>query len=109
MLIASLFVGVVSTLFAPMLAVSPAQAATRHTWERLAHCESGGRWHINTGNGYYGGLQFSQSTWRSFGGHKFAKTANHARKGEQIRVAKKVKHRQGWSAWPSCSHRIGVR
>jgi len=89
--------------------LTPAQAASRRTWQRLANCESGGRWHINTGNGYYGGLQFSAGTWRAYGGHRYARTANHASKTQQIRVAARVKHHQGWGAWPVCSRRIGVR
>ncbi len=58
---------------APVPTTAPANAATLATWDRLAHCESGGRWHINTGNGFYGGLQFSNSTWRAFGGHRYAR------------------------------------
>ena len=88
---------------------SSAHAASNRVWNRLAQCESGGRWHINTGNGYYGGLQFSRSTWRGFGGGKFARFAHRASKGEQIRVAERVRRAQGWGAWPSCSSRIGLR
>ena len=66
---------------------APAQAATGRTWDRLANCESGGRWHLNTGNGYYGGLQFSGPTWRAYGGRKFARNAHRATRAEQIRVA----------------------
>jgi hypothetical protein len=79
------------------------------TWERLARCESGGRWHINTGNGYYGGLQFSAGTWRAYGGRKFAYNAHLATKREQIVVAERVRRGQGWGAWPHCSRAIGVR
>jgi hypothetical protein len=92
--------------------VSPAgsaQAAPVRVWDRLARCESGGNWHINTGNGYYGGLQFSGSTWRAFGGGKFARSAHRASKPEQIRVAERVRQHQGWGAWPACSTRIGLR
>ena len=92
-----------------MATVAPAQSATLRTWHRLANCESGGRWHINTGNGYYGGLQFSRSTWRGYGGGRYASTANRATKAEQIRIAERVKRAQGWGAWPVCSRRIGVR
>jgi hypothetical protein len=88
---------------------SSANAASDRVWNRLAQCESGGRWHINTGNGYYGGLQFSGSTWRGFGGGKFARLAHRATKGEQIRVAERVRRAQGWGAWPACSERIGLR
>ena len=78
-------------------------------WDRLAQCESGGNWATNTGNGYYGGLQFSGSTWRAYGGGKFARFAHRATKGEQIRVAERVQNNQGWRAWPACSDRIGLR
>ena len=94
------------TLLGP---TSSAQAASVRVWDRLAQCESGGRWHINTGNGYYGGLQFSGSTWRAYGGGKFARFAHGATKAEQIRVAERVQNRQGWGAWPACSSRIGLR
>src|SRR3712207_9572032 len=67
----------------------PAQAATT-VWDRVAKCESGNRWHINTGNGYYGGLQFSSSTWKGFGGRKYASQAHRATKAEQIAIARRV-------------------
>jgi resuscitation-promoting factor RpfA len=88
---------------------APAHAATVRTWDRLAWCESSGRWHINSGNGYYGGLQFSGPTWRAFGGARFARYAHRASKAEQIRVAERVRRHQGWRAWPSCSLRLGLR
>jgi hypothetical protein len=88
---------------------APAGAATTRTWQRLANCESGGRWHINTGNGYYGGLQFSRGTWNAFGGRHYARIASRATKLQQIRIAERVKRQQGWGAWPSCSARIGKR
>ena len=103
---------VVLALFAgltPALVATPAEAATLRTWNRLAQCESGGRWHINTGNGYYGGLQFSSPTWRGFGGRKFARNAHRATKAEQIKVAERVRRAQGWGAWPYCSRRLGLR
>jgi hypothetical protein len=89
--------------------VSSANAASMSTWSRLAHCESGGRWSVNTGNGYYGGLQISPSTWRGHGGNKYASLPHRASKGQQVRVAERIKRNQGWGAWPSCSRRIGVR
>jgi hypothetical protein len=101
-------VALVSALGA-VLVSTPAEAASLRTWKRLAQCESGGRWHINTGNGYYGGLQFSSSTWRAFGGRKYARNAHRATRREQIRVAEKVLRVQGWGAWPSCSSRLGLR
>ena len=96
---------------AVLLAVPvPAEGRLGHTrWSCLAHYESTHRWHINTGNGYYGGLQFSRSTWRAFGGRKFARNAHRATKAEQIRVAERVRRHQGWRAWPTCSRRLGLR
>jgi hypothetical protein len=78
-------------------------------WDRIAECESGGNWSINTGNGYYGGLQFAGSTWRSFGGEQFAPYAHQASREEQIIVAERVLDSQGWDAWPTCSSRLGLR
>ena len=75
-------------------------------WDKLAQCESGGNWNINTGNGYHGGLQFSQSTWRAHGG---AGSASKASKSQQIAVAEKVLKTQGWKAWPACSKKLGYR
>jgi hypothetical protein len=92
----------------PLLAVAPAEAASDRTWNRLAQCESGGNWHINTGNGYYGGLQFSASTWRGFGGGKYADYAHRASREQQIRIAEKVLNGQGWGAWPACSSKLGL-
>ncbi|MEU4239600.1 transglycosylase family protein [Actinoplanes sp. NPDC026619] len=85
---------------------SPAQASSVN-WDAVAQCESGGNWSINTGNGFYGGLQFSRSTWRSYGGAKYAGTANKASKSEQIRIAEKVLSGQGIGAWPVCGKKAG--
>jgi hypothetical protein len=93
----------------PVLSAGSADAATMRTWDRLAHCESGGRWHIATGNGYFGGLQFSSSTWRAFGGKRYAALPHHASRTQQVRIAERVRHAQGWGAWPSCSRRVGLR
>jgi LysM repeat protein len=82
------------------LTTAPANAASISTWDRVADCESSGNWHINTGNGYYGGLQFSLSTWRAYGGSGMPQNAS---KSEQIRIAEKVLAGQGWGAWPVCS------
>lgn len=90
---------------AMVMSVAPANAASTGTWDALAKCESGGNWSINTGNGYKGGLQFSASTWKAFGGKG---SANNASKSEQIRVAEKVKAGQGWGAWPACSAKLGL-
>ncbi|MFP3990329.1 transglycosylase family protein [Streptomyces sp. E11-3] len=85
-----------------------AAAADSGVWDRIAQCESGGNWQINTGNGYYGGLQFAASTWRAYGGTAYAPTADRASKAQQIAVATKVQRAQGWGAWPSCSARAGA-
>ena len=87
------------------IGAAPASAAPAGTWDKLAQCESGGDWSINTGNGFKGGLQFTNSTWKAFGG---SGAANNASKGEQIRVAKKVQAAQGWGAWPACSAKLGI-
>jgi Transglycosylase-like domain len=76
-------------------------------WDRLAQCESGQNWDANTGNSYRGGLQFSDSTWRAYGGRQYAPTADQATREQQIAVARKVQQAQGWEAWPSCSRRLG--
>lgn len=90
-------------------AVSSAPAsAARTVWDRVAACESGGNWKINTGNGYYGGLQFSSRTWLGFGGRKYASSAHRASKAEQIAIARRVLASQGPGAWPVCSRRAGL-
>ncbi|QBJ97342.1 DUF3235 domain-containing protein [Rhodococcus sp. ABRD24] len=85
-----------------------ANAAPDSDWDRLAQCEAGGNWAINTGNGYHGGLQFSPSTWTSHGGGQFAATAAQATREQQIVVAERVLASQGWGAWPSCSSKLGL-
>jgi LysM repeat protein len=100
-----------AALLAPLglLAASGnAAAADSGVWDRIAQCESGGNWHINTGNGYYGGLQFSAGTWRAYGGSAYAATADQASRSAQIAVATKVQHAQGWGAWPVCSVKAGA-
>ena len=84
---------------------APADAAPTRTWDRIAQCESSGDWHIDTGNGYYGGLQFSMATWRAHGGSGDPARAS---KSAQIRVAERVLRSQGWGAWPACSSRLGL-
>src|SRR6478672_2984482 len=79
-----------------------AGAATDGEWDKVARCESGGNWAINTGNGYQGGVQFSPSTWRSHGGGEYAPAAHLATKEEQIAVAERVLATQGKGAWPTC-------
>ncbi|WFE35822.1 transglycosylase family protein [Micromonospora sp. WMMD975] len=85
---------------------APASAASVN-WDAVAQCESGGNWHINTGNGYYGGLQFSRSTWNGYGGQKYADRADLASRSEQIAVAEKVLRGQGIGAWPVCGKKGG--
>ncbi|MCF1599620.1 LysM peptidoglycan-binding domain-containing protein [Streptomyces muensis] len=100
-----------AALLAPLgvlAATGNAAAADSAVWDRIAQCESGGNWHINTGNGYYGGLQFAASTWRAYGGTAYAPTADRASKDQQIAVATKVQRAQGWGAWPICSARAGA-
>ncbi|CAM3939963.1 transglycosylase family protein [Tsukamurella strandjordii] len=85
-----------------------ANAAPDSQWDQVAKCESGGNWSINTGNGYHGGLQFSPSTWNSYGGQQYAPTANQASKAQQIAIAEKVLAGQGKGAWPSCGRGLGA-
>lgn len=88
---------------------NPAIAAPDTAWDALAQCESGGNWAINTGNGYYGGVQFSPTTWDAFGGEEFADNAHQATREQQIVIAERTLQGQGWNAWPSCSVQAGVR
>lgn len=75
-------------------------------WDKIARCESGGNWSISTGNGFYGGLQFTASSWHAVGGRGLP---NHASKSEQIARAKILQSRQGWGAWPACTAKLGIR
>ncbi|MGY1642580.1 transglycosylase family protein [Geodermatophilus sp. SYSU D00703] len=84
------------------LALPGTASAAEHDWDGVAQCESSGNWHINTGNGYYGGLQFSASTWAAYGGHEFASNAHLASKEQQIVVAERTLDGQGIGAWPNC-------
>lgn len=92
----------------PRPAVSaPAPAvASGGVWDRLAQCEAGGNWSINTGNGYYGGLQFTLSSWRAVGGSGYPHQAS---KSEQIARGEKLLAIQGWGAWPACTKKLGLR
>ncbi|WP_055525590.1 transglycosylase family protein [Streptomyces graminilatus] len=87
---------------APLLAAGSASAATAAEWDAVAQCESGGNWSINTGNGFYGGLQFTASTWAAYGGTAYASSADQASKSQQITIAEKVLAGQGKGAWPVC-------
>ena len=84
---------------APLMGASSASAASVDTWDAVAQCESGGNWSINTGNGYYGGLQFSQSSWAAAGGTQYAPRADQASKGQQIQTAERLLDMQGPGAW----------
>ena len=86
------------------VATGTASADSGVNWDAVAQCESGGNWHINTGNGYYGGLQFTQGTWRANGG---SGSPQNASREEQIRVAENVLQTQGIGAWPVCGKRGG--
>ncbi|WP_443077653.1 transglycosylase family protein [Streptomyces sp. SP17BM10] len=92
----------------PCLTSGTASAASIATWDKVAQCESSGDWSINTGNGFYGGLQFTSSTWAAFGGTSYAPQANQATKDQQIAVAEKVLASQGPGAWPVCSVQAGL-
>jgi hypothetical protein len=98
---------VASALAAPVPAApAPANA---DTWDRLAQCESGGNWAINSGNGFYGGVQFDAATSKAYGGNQYAPSAAEALRDQQIAVAEKVRaDRRGFSAWPACSKKLGL-
>ncbi|WOP17387.1 resuscitation-promoting factor [Raineyella sp. LH-20] len=85
---------------------STSSSAPAGVWDKIAQCESGGNWSINTGNGYYGGLQFNLSTWRAYGGTGLPSDAS---KAQQIAIAQKVQAAQGWGAWPACTSKLGLR
>ena len=85
----------------------PAEAATS-VWDKVAQCESGGNWKINTGNGFYVGVQFAAGTWKAYGGKTYASQAHLATKAEQIAIARRVLAGQGPGAWPTCSRRAGL-
>ncbi|MFF1685673.1 MULTISPECIES: transglycosylase family protein [unclassified Streptomyces] len=92
----------------PLIGAGVAHAADADTWTKVAACESSGNWSINSGNGYFGGLQFTQSTWEAYGGTAYAARADRATRSQQIAVAEKVLDGQGPGAWPACSARAGL-
>ncbi len=95
---------IVATTAAVSLAtIGVADASPSHNWDGVAACESGGNWHINTGNGYYGGLQFAASTWSSTGGGDFASRADLASREQQITVANRLYAKAGLGPW-GCAH-----
>ena len=89
-------------------ATTASAAPAGSVWDRVAACEAGGNWHINTGNGFYGGLQFTQQTWAGFGGTQYAARADLATREQQIAIAQKTLAVQGPGAWPVCSVRGGL-
>ncbi|WP_083974356.1 LysM peptidoglycan-binding domain-containing protein [Kitasatospora mediocidica] len=93
---------------AGLVTATSASAASTATWDAVAQCESTGNWSIANGNGFYGGLQFTSSTWAAFGGTQYAPQANLATKGQQIAIAEKVLASQGPGAWPVCSVKAGL-
>ncbi|MFD4790688.1 transglycosylase family protein [Streptomyces sp. NPDC058459] len=92
----------------PLVAAGTAGAADAATWNKVAACESSGNWSINTGNGYFGGLQFTSSTWEAYGGTRYAPRADQATRAQQLAVAEKVLDGQGPGAWPACGPRAGL-
>ncbi|MFI6726168.1 transglycosylase family protein [Streptomyces atratus] len=92
-----------SAIAIPLLGAASAHAADATTWDRVAECESGGMWSADLGNGFYGGLQFSQETWKAYGGETYAPRADLASRAQQIAVAEKVLDDKGPQAWPSCA------
>ncbi|GAA2774711.1 hypothetical protein GCM10010470_03410 [Saccharopolyspora taberi] len=93
---------------APLAAALPAGAASASTWDAVAQCESTGNWSADTGNGFSGGLQFTDSTWSAHGGTRYAAKASQASRQEQIAVAEKVLAAQGANAWPVCGKKAGL-
>lgn len=92
---------------APAIEVAP--VVDEPDWDGLAECESNRRWHVNSGNGYYGGLQEDLVFWRRYGGLRYASRPDLASREAQISVARVGQQVQGWSAWPVCSRRVGLR
>ncbi|MET9616610.1 MULTISPECIES: transglycosylase family protein [Streptomycetaceae] len=93
---------------AGLVTATSASAAPASTWDKVAQCEATGNWAINTGNGFYGGLQFTSSTWAAFGGTAYAPQAHQATKAQQIAIGEKVLAAQGPGAWPVCSVKAGL-
>jgi LysM repeat protein len=90
----------------PKAAAKPVAVAGGDVWDKLAACEAGGNWSINTGNGYYGGLQFTLGSWKAVGGSGYPHQAS---REEQISRGQALQARQGWGAWPACSSKLGLR
>jgi hypothetical protein len=95
----------------PVAAPAPRRVVTYDgdtVWDALAKCESGGNWAINTGNGYYGGLQFSLGAWQSYGGTAYAAYPHQATRAEQIAVAERLRAARGYQPWPSCRAKLDL-
>jgi hypothetical protein len=105
---AYLFAGTALALLLGTVAAAPAHAVADAHWDRLAMCESSGRWDINTGNGYYGGLQILPSTWDEAGGRVYAELPHQATRRQQINIAERILRLQGWDAWPQCASVLGL-
>ncbi|NGN66258.1 LysM peptidoglycan-binding domain-containing protein [Streptomyces sp. A7024] len=104
-----MFVSAAGTVLSlPTVGAGTAHAAPIETWEKLASCESSGNWAINSGNGFYGGVQFTQSSWEAAGGHRFAARADLASKNQQIETAERLLAMQGPGAWPNCGPKAGL-
>lgn len=93
---------------APASAPAPAVSGGG-VWDRLAQCESGGNWSVNSGNGFYGGLQFMHSTWVSVGGRQYAEYPHQATREQQIAAGERLVAGAGWGQWPACSRKLGLR
>ncbi len=102
----------VSSATPPPAPAAPAPAPVTYSgssvWDDLARCESGGNWAINTGNGYYGGLQFSYDTWHGYGGGEFADYPHQATREQQIVVAERLRAERGYAPWPACRTKLGL-
>ncbi|MCK2237945.1 MULTISPECIES: transglycosylase family protein [unclassified Crossiella] len=96
-----------AVIAAPMAVAGTASAASGVNWDALAKCESGGRWNVNTGNGFYGGLQFDRGTWLSNGGGAYAPYAHQATREQQIAVAERLYAARKLQPWPSCGKKVG--
>ena len=111
----TLLISVLVALLLPASAVAaaPPQVAAVYSdggtvWDDLARCESSGNWATNSGNGYYGGLQFSYATWHGYGGGAYAEYPHQATREEQIAVAERLRDARGYQPWPACRVKLGL-
>jgi hypothetical protein len=98
----------VSALLCGIVSAAPAHAVSDANWDRLAMCESSQRWSIDSGNGYYGGLQILPSTWDEAGGRAYAPMPHEATRRQQINIAERILRWQGWQAWPQCARMLDL-